>query len=209
MVKGRLITVEGGEGAGKSTNTRYIKTWLEARDIPVIVTREPGGTELGEQIRGWLLSYRHMSPDAELLLLYAARAQHIQEVIAPALAAGQWVVTDRFIDASYAYQGGGRGLPEARITYLTEWIAGDLQPDLTLLFDVPVQTGLQRLEQRGQLDRFEAEQAEFLERVRATYLRLAAAQPQRIRRIDAALPLASVQTQLADYLAELCRSEAR
>ena len=169
--KGRFVTFEGGEGAGKSTNLEYVRERLAAADIPLLLTREPGGTALGEQIRTLLLSpdNRGMSSDAELLLMFAARAEHLQRVIIPALQRGTWVLCDRFTDATYAYQGGGRGIPSARIAALEDWVQGGLQPDMTILFDLPVETGIQRAGQRGELDRFEQEQISFFEAVRANY----------------------------------------
>lgn len=203
MARGRFITLEGGEGAGKSSNLDFLRECLEQRGIRVLITREPGGTRLGEAIRGWLLEYRNMDPNAELLLLFAARAQHLCEVIRPALARGDWVISDRFTDATYAYQGGGRGLPEERIAWLAGWVQQDLRPDLTLLFDVPVQVGLDRLQQRLFSDRFEQEQRDFLERVRRRYLALAAAEPERFRVIDASQPLELVRRQIEVYAGSL------
>ena len=145
-MSGRFITLEGGEGVGKSSNLEFIRRHLEAAGKAVIVTREPGGTPLGEQVRGLLLDHRHngMSADAELLLMFAARAEHLAQVIRPALAAGRWVLCDRFTDATYAYQGGGRGIATERIAVLETWVQGDLRPDLTLLLDAPVAVGMAR-----------------------------------------------------------------
>lgn len=192
---GRFITVEGVEGVGKSTNLAFVRDHLASLGHPVIVTREPGGTELGEAIRGLLLDHRNtaMSDDTELLLMFAARAQHLTEVIRPAMARGQWVLCDRFTDATYAYQGGGRGVSRERIAALEDWVQGDLRPDLTLLFDLPVEIGLERAGRRGELDRFERERADFFARVRDTYLTLARADTSRFRVIDAARPLETVQ----------------
>jgi dTMP kinase len=203
--KGRFVTFEGGEGAGKSTNLEYVRERLAAADIPLLLTREPGGTALGEQIRTLLLSpdNRGMSSDAELLLMFAARAEHLQRVIIPALQRGTWVLCDRFTDATYAYQGGGRGIPSARIAALEDWVQGGLQPDMTILFDLPVATGLQRAGQRGELDRFEQEQISFFEAVRANYRDRARQHPRRFRVVDAALELDAVRQQLDAVLDEL------
>lgn len=200
MTKPRFITLEGGEGLGKSTNLRFIEQYLCARGISVLMTREPGGTALGEAIRGLLLNFDGVEPEAELLLLFAARAQHLRTVIEPALHAGTWVVSDRFTDASHAYQGGGRGLDPAMIGALERWVQGGLAPDLTLLFDAPVEIGLERARSRGQADRFEAEHPDFFNRVRQAYLDLAARFPGRIRVIDAARPLNAVQADIAARL---------
>ncbi|VAW85499.1 Thymidylate kinase [hydrothermal vent metagenome] len=205
-MSGQFITVEGGEGAGKSTNLALIKTLLEAAGKEVVMTREPGGTPLGETIRGVLLDAKQsrMSSDTELLLMFAARAQHLNELIKPALAAGHSVLCDRFTDATYAYQGGGRGVSMARIAELEQFVQGDLRPDLTILLDLPVAQGMQRAGERSAPDRFEQEQHQFFEKVRATYLERAKQQPQRYRVIDAGLDLEGVQQQirqqLADYL---------
>ncbi|MEW5755919.1 MAG: dTMP kinase [Pseudomonadota bacterium] len=197
-MQGKFITVEGGEGAGKSTNLALIRELLSAAGKDVVMTREPGGTPLGEQIRSLLLDARQtaMAVDTELLLIFAARAQHIAEVIAPALAQGKYVLCDRFTDATYAYQGGGRGVPQDRIARLETWVQGDLRPDLTILLDLPVAQGLERAGNRSAPDRFEREQAEFFEKVRAAYLALAKQHPRRYRIIDAGRPLDEVQAQL-------------
>lgn len=186
MSKGRFITVEGIEGAGKSTHLAAIRDLLQAAGHTVVLTREPGGTPLGEGIRQLLLrpDLGPMSPDTELLLLFGARAEHLARVIRPALAAGQWVLCDRFTDATYAYQGGGRGLPAERITTLEQWVHGDLQPDLTLLFDLPIATGLARVAHRGAEDRFEQEERAFFERVQSAYRARAKGFPGRFRVID-------------------------
>lgn len=199
---GRFITLEGPEGSGKSTNLVFIRQHLEQAGLPVQVTREPGGTELGEKIRSLLLDRDHtgMLEDTELLLMFAARAQHIGELIRPALAAGRWVLSDRFTDASYAYQGGGRGIPEQRISALEEWVQGPFRPDLTLLLDLPVEQGLARARARGETDRFEQEEVAFFERVRKTYLERAESAPERYRIIDASQPLSSVQAQIRTAL---------
>jgi dTMP kinase len=195
---GRFITVEGVEGVGKTTHLDSIRRLIEDSGREVIVTREPGGTALGEEIRELLLAHRHdgMSADAELLLMFAARAEHLARVIRPALAAGRWVLCDRFTDATYAYQGGGRRIGFERVAVLADWTHCDLRPDLTLLFDLPVEVGLKRAGQRASADRFEREQLGFFERVRAAYLELARQEPDRFRVISAEPPLAEVQGHL-------------
>lgn len=200
---GRFITLEGGEGVGKSSNLEFIRRRLERAGKSVVVTREPGGTALGEQIRVLLLDHRRdgMSVDAELLLMFAARAEHLAQVIRPALEAGKWVLCDRFTDATYAYQGGGRGIAETRIADLETWVQGSLRPDLTLLLDATVAVGLARAGRREEAaDRFEREQAAFFERVRRTYLQMAERFPERYRVIDAGQSLAAVQEQLSREL---------
>lgn len=202
---GRFITLEGGEGAGKTTQLAWMHDYLQRIGLPALVTREPGGTALGEQIRGVLLnpSNHDMSVAAETLLLFAARAQHVQQVIRPALAQGYWVLCDRFTDATYAYQGGGRGLAFAEIAPLERWVLGDLVPDLTFLFDVPVAVGLARTRERGgAADRFEQEHLEFFERVRLVYLQRAAQHPERYLLIDANRPLAAVSAEIERRLVE-------
>jgi len=195
---GRLITLEGGEGAGKSTVLAALRAQLEARGIDVLVTREPGGTPAGEAIRSVLLDpqLRGLCAESELLLMFASRAQLVRDVVQPALAAGRWVLSDRFTDASFAYQGGGRGQPLARIAELERWAAAGLIPDLTVLLDLPVADGLRRASGRGAADRIEMENAEFFERVRTAYRTRAAAEPQRFRIIDAGQPLDSVLADL-------------
>ena len=203
MSRGRFLTVEGGEGAGKSSCVDFIRRHLEAAGRRVVVTREPGGTPLAEEIRALLLGHREdgMCDDSELLLVFAARADHIERVILPALARGDWVLSDRFTDATYAYQGGGRGLDPARIAHLEQLVQGDLRPDLTLLLDLPVRDGLARAAGRdGAPDRFEREASEFFDRVRATYLARAADEPERFRVIDAALPLDEVTARIGEVL---------
>ena len=198
MTRGKFITVEGIEGVGKSTNITHLRRRIEAAGFDVLMTREPGGTPLGEAIRGLLLDPRYtgMSPDCELQLMFAARAEHLARVIQPALEKGQWVLCDRFTDATYAYQGGGRGIDTGKIARLEEWVQGDFRPDLTVLLDVPVEVGLARAGKRGALDRFEQEQIGFFERVRQAYLDLAARQARRYRVVDSNQPLAEVQRQL-------------
>ena len=201
-MRGKFITVEGIEGVGKSTNIAHVRGLLEAAGIDVAVTREPGGTPLGEAIRDLLLDPRYtgMSPDCELQLMFAARAEHLARVIMPALARGQWVLCDRFTDATYAYQGGGRGIDFGKIARLEQWVQGDFRPDLTVLLDVPVAVGLARAGKRGALDRFEQEQIGFFERVRQAYLDLAARHDGRYRVINASQPLTGVQQQLDEAL---------
>jgi dTMP kinase len=204
---GRFITLEGGEGAGKSTNLEYVRRHLEQAGCDVMVTREPGGTALGERIRTLLLDPdSEIHADTELLLMFAARAQHLQEKIFPALERGMWVLCDRFTDATYAYQGGGRGLDERRIEVLEQWVQSEFKPDMTLLFDIPVEAGLERAGRRGQLDRFEQERETFFNSVRETYLDRASNDPVRFRVIDASRELAAVQLQLDAIIAELTAS---
>nr|WP_290447278.1 MULTISPECIES: dTMP kinase [unclassified Pseudomonas] len=209
-VTGLFITLEGPEGAGKSTNRDFLAEQLRARGVDVVLTREPGGTPLAERIREILLapSDEVMHADAELLLVFAARAQHLAEVIRPALDRGAVVLCDRFTDATYAYQGGGRGLSQERIATLEQFVQGSLRPDLTLVFDLPVEIGLSRAAARGRLDRFEQEGRDFFEAVRGAYLQRAAAAPERYQLIDAAQPLAEVQASLSALLPgllERCR----
>jgi len=206
MNRGLFITLEGGEGAGKSTSLEFVRDHLELADRRVVVTREPGGTPLGEKIRDLLLHGREgMEVDTELLLMFAARAEHLARVIRPALADGTCVVCDRFTDATYAYQGGGRGVPEARIRILEDWVQQGLRPDLTLLLDIPVAQGLERAGQRSAPDRFEREKIDFFERVRNRYLAAATNEPQRVRVIDATGDLPAVQAQLRSALAAILR----
>jgi len=199
---GRFITLEGSEGAGKSSNLAYIQQRLERAGVDLVVTREPGGTPLGEAIRKLLLDHRNtdMLDDTELLLMFAARSQHLKELILPSLEEGKWVLCDRFTDASYAYQGGGRGIPMERIATLEQWVQGGLRPDLTLLLDIPVEAGLARAGARSAPDRFEREQAAFFERVRKAYLDRAHADAGRYKIIDAAQSLDQVQTQIDTIL---------
>nr|WP_189660369.1 dTMP kinase [Pseudomonas mosselii] len=205
-----FITLEGPEGAGKSTNREYLAARLREQGVDVVMTREPGGTPLAERIRELLLapSEERMAVDTELLLMFAARAQHLAEVIRPALARGAVVLCDRFTDATYAYQGGGRGLPVERIAILEAFVQGELRPDLTLVFDLPVEVGLARAAARGRLDRFEQEGQAFFEAVRQAYLQRAGQQPQRYRLLDAAQPLSAVQQAidaLVPGILERCR----
>lgn len=195
---GKFITIEGVEGVGKTTNIAFIKTWLEQQGIDYVATREPGGTPLAEDIREILLSPRDelVNEDTELLMMFAARAQHLAEVILPALNRGQWVLCDRFTDATYAYQGGGRGVSMEKITVLENLVQGELRPDLTFLLDLPVALGLDRAKSRSQPDRFEREKLNFFEKVRACYLDRVKATPDRYRIIDASQTLDKVQSDL-------------
>lgn len=207
-MQGQFITVEGSEGVGKSSNLAFIEDYLRNADIDIVRTREPGGTPLGESVRELLLDARQtaMCDDMELLLMFAARAQHLAEVIRPALEAGKWVLCDRFTDATYAYQGGGRGMPMERIQQLEDWVQGELRPDHTLLLDMPVADGLQRAGARSEPDRFEQEQHAFFERVRETYLARAKQEPARIHVIDASPALDVVQTHIAAVLQRILGS---
>lgn len=202
MKRGRFITLEGIEGVGKSTHLACIADWLKRQGHEALITREPGGTKTGEAIREVLLHGKDMQIDAatELLLMFAARAQHLQQVVRPALANGIYVVCDRFTDATYAYQGGGRGLSMDDIRLLEQFVQRGLQPDLTLLFDASVRTGLSRANRRGEADRFEAETVGFFERVRRVYLERARAEPGRFRLIDAEASIEAVGKQLVHVL---------
>lgn len=195
MTRGRFITLEGMEGAGKTSRLADLRAFLEARGKPVLATREPGGTALGERLRDVLLApdQAPMAPLTELLLMFAARSEHVQQVILPALDAGQWVLCDRYVDASYAYQGAGRGLGTAPVAALEALLPQGARPDLTLLLDLPVELGLARARDRSASDRFEQESLAFHARVREAYLRRAAEQPQRYRVIDAAASPAVVR----------------
>lgn len=208
--RGRFITLEGIEGVGKSSNLAFVRECLEVRGVTVEVTREPGGTEVAEAIRELLLSPQlpAMHPHTELLLMFAARAEHLERRIRPALAQGRWVLCDRFTDATYAYQGGGRGLDRARIAALEDWVQGALRPDVTLLLDAPVEVGMARAKRRSAEDRFEREAVAFFERVRAEYLRMAACEPGRYRVIDAARPLKAVRAELAALVDGLVEAAA-
>jgi dTMP kinase len=198
----KFITFEGVDGAGKSTHLAWFAETLRERGLDVVVTREPGGTPLGEQLREMLLN-QAMSIGTEAMLMFAARLEHIEQVIKPALRAGKWVVSDRFSDASFAYQGGGRKMDWGRLKLLEQWVHPDLQPDLTLFFDVPVEVARQRLANNATLDRFEQEQSDFFERVRAGYHRRVNENPQRYAVIDGAQPLDKVKLQLEEIIASL------
>jgi dTMP kinase len=198
-MRGKFITVEGIEGVGKSTNIEFLSSIIEAKGFSVLRTREPGGTPMAERIRQMLLAHdEEPLPDiAELLLFFAARALHVNNTIQPALAAGTWVVCDRFTDASRAYQGHGRGLGLERINLMADWVHKDLQPDLTLLLDAPPEIAMDRAEKRGEADRLDSEEVDFYQRVRDGYLGLAAAEPERIAVLDASRELSSVQAAIA------------
>lgn len=202
MARGKFITVEGIEGVGKSTNVDFLASAIKEQGFEVICTREPGGTPIAERIRQILLEHgEEPLPDiAELLLFFASRALHISNKIRPALEAGKWVICDRFTDASRAYQGAGRGFDLQRINLLADWVQDELQPDMTLLLDAPAEIGMQRAEQRGATDRLESEQISFYKRVRAGYLALAEAHPERFCVVDAARPLPEVQASIAKVL---------
>ena len=194
MTQGKFITLEGIDGAGKSTQLTWIVELLQRAGLQAVVTREPGGTALGEQLRALLLDKTMtMHAETEALLMFAARREHLDKVILPALAHGQWVISDRFTDASFAYQGGGRGLDSGKLSILEQWVQGTLQPDVTLYFDVPVEVGQQRVSQIKSVDRFEKEQADFFQRVRAAYLDRAKQFPDRIKLIDSSQSLAEVK----------------
>lgn len=201
-----FITLEGIEGAGKTTCMEQVESLIRKSGQELLVTREPGGTLLGEELRQLLLGHKHgdMADDSELLLMFASRAEHLRNKIEPALAEGRWVLCDRFTDATYAYQGGGRGLPVERIKVLEHWVQQGLQPDLTLLLDLPVDLGLQRASGRSEPDRIEKEAHDFFERVRDAYLEIAEREPGRVKIIDASQQLEKVQDQITavmeDYL---------
>jgi len=202
MSKAKFITFEGVDGAGKSTGLDWFADALRQRGIDLLVTREPGGTPLGEQLREILLN-QPMHVETEAMLMFAARREHVEKVIRPALQRGTWVISDRFSDASFAYQGGGRGVPLAKLEQLEQWVHGDLQPDLTLLFDIPIEVARQRLSNNVSLDRFEQEKGEFFERVRQAYLARAAKSPQRISIIHAEKSLQEVQQELSRIVSSL------
>jgi dTMP kinase len=203
MARGRFISFEGIDGAGKSTQHAWLVDRLRAQGRQVVATREPGGTPLGEKLRSLLLA-EPMHLETEALLMFAARREHLVQVIEPALARGDWVVCDRFVDASFAYQGGGRGLEWAKLERLAEWVLGSMRPDLTLIFDAPVTVAQQRLHAASNSpDRFEQEQAEFFERVRAAYLRIARENPLRVRVIDATRSMDSINKELENIVATI------
>jgi len=207
MIRGKFITLEGGEGVGKTTNLTFIRDYLHEHNISVVVTREPGGTVLAEKIRHLLLDKdsEMISEQAELLLIFAARAQHIKHVIEPALAQGEWVLCDRFTDATYAYQGGGRNMRISTIEWLEDLVQGNLRPDLTVLLDAPVEVGIERARERGAFDRFESEKISFFEHVRRAYLLQVELHPERIKLIKASQPLVDVQKALIDVIRTLLR----
>ena len=207
MKQGVFITIEGIEGAGKSTCMQLLAEQIESHGIPLLQTREPGGTDLGEDLRELLLGHRHtgMAEDAELLLMFAARAEHIQRKILPSLHKGQWVLCDRFTDATYAYQGAGRGIANERIEALENWVQGELRPDLTIVMDLPVAQGLQRAGKRSAPDRFESEAMAFFERVRQGYLDIAQRDSQRVRVVDASRELQQVSADIRQVIDDYIR----
>jgi dTMP kinase len=204
--KAKFISIEGGEGAGKSTAMKTIQSYLNQRGIAHLVTREPGGTPLAEKIRSLLLdkSEEMLLPESELLLFFAGRYQHVEHVIKPALEKGLWVISDRFVDASFAYQGAGRGITEDRIAYLKEWLIGSLLPAHTLLLDAPPALGLDRIKSRGELDRIEVEKIEFFNRIREYYLKLAAKEKTRFHVIDTSRSLSDVEDNTRLWLQDIC-----
>lgn len=205
MKHGYFITLEGIEGAGKSTAAEFLVEYLKQAKIDFILTREPGGTEIAEKIRKIILDHyqERMHPDTEMLLYFAGRAQHLNQVIIPVLKSGKWVICDRFTDATYAYQGGGRGLIQERIAVLEQWVQGDLRPDYTLLFDLTVSVGLERIKKNRYLDRIEKEEELFFEKVRRCYLERARKEPERFYLINADKSLAEVAKQLEHILQKI------
>lgn len=202
----KFITIEGIEGAGKSTQLAFIQRYLTEKGKTLTITREPGGTNLGEQIRTLLLTPTKdgMASDTELLLMFAARAEHVAQVIKPALERGDWVLSDRFTDATFAYQGGGRGINQQRIAEIADWTLNGLQPDLTLLFDLTVELGQQRVLSRNEgVDRFEQEKIEFFQRIRDCYLERAKQDPNRIKILDASQSITNIESQIAKILDEM------
>lgn len=208
--KGIFISIEGCEGAGKSTALKYIKNYLEKKKIDLVTTREPGGTEIAEHVRSVLLAHHEeaMHAETEMLLMFASRVQHVKEKIKPALEAGKWVVSDRFVDASYAYQGGGRQLGVDKIIQLKEWLFGDFYPDLTILMDITPEEADKRLQRRHELDRIELEGREFFKRVRDTYLVLAKEFPERFFVINSSRTISQVQGDIAKRLDEVIANHA-
>ena len=208
-MRGKFITLEGIDGAGKSSHVEWLVRLLEERGIGVRATREPGGTALGERLRELLLDRgQRLAPETETLLMFAARREHVETVIEPALAAGAWVLCDRFTDATYAYQAGGSGVAWAKIATLEQWVHPGLEPDLTLLFDVDPEIGRQRARQGKTADRFEREEHAYFQRVREAYLRRARAAPGRARVIDAGGSVSAVRQALAEILSALCADAA-
>lgn len=204
-MRGKFITLEGIDGAGKSTHLKWLAAFLEHRGIDIQLTREPGGTELGENLRKLLLDRtQHLHPETEALLVFAARREHLDKIILPALAAGRWVICDRFTDATYAYQSGGSGIVWDRIRLLEKWVQGELQPDITICFDVAPEVGRSRSGRIKRPDRFEQEQEEFYERVRQAYLRRAREHPQRIHMVDASAGIDEIQKKLEALIQHLC-----
>jgi dTMP kinase len=206
-VKGKFLTIEGVEGVGKSTNLQSIKQILESRNIDFIATREPGGTLIAEKIRALLLDHHNekLCELSELLLVFAARAQHLETVIKPALEVGTWVLCDRFTDATYAYQGGGRGLSSKTISSLEKLTQGSLRPDFTLILDLDPKIGLTRAKTRGELDRIEIEKIDFFEKVRDTYLTISNREPQRCKVVDASRPIDAVSKDVTEHLMTFIR----
>jgi len=204
----KFITLEGGEGAGKTTCLKHIEQRIKEAGIDLCVTREPGGTRTGEKIREILLDRGNFDilDDTELLLMFAARAQHLNELIKPTLASDTWVLCDRFTDATYAYQGGGREIDVQRIAELEQWVQQGLKPDLTLLLDLPVEVGLERAGQRSTPDRFESENIAFMQRMRSSYLEIARREPDRVKIIDSSQPLEGVLSQIDRILTEMLHS---
>ncbi|MES2349264.1 MAG: dTMP kinase [Pseudomonadota bacterium] len=199
---GKFITFEGIDGAGKSTHIAFVGDYIKARGMALVSSREPGGTPLGEKLRDLVL-HEKMHLETEALLMFASRREHIAQVIAPALHSGAWVISDRFTDASFAYQGGGRGMDLAKLEALEQWVHPHLQPDLTLLFDVPLEVARARLDATRSLDKFEQEKADFFAATRNEYLRRAAQFPERFRVIDSTQTIAEIQTQIGAILDEL------
>ena len=208
MKQGKFITLEGGEGVGKTTNIVFVKEYLESHGVAVLQTREPGGTAMAEEIRNLLLKKNNegICNEAELLMMFAARAQHINQVIRPALVQGKWVICDRFTEATYAYQGGGRNLDVSIISWLENLVQGDFRPDLTLLLDAPVDVGMKRANDRAELDRFESEKIDFFNRVRTAYLKLAKLHSDRILIVNANQGLPMVQREIQDAIDDLLKS---
>lgn len=206
LESGLFISFEGSEGVGKTTQIGLLESWFSERDKEVILTREPGGSEVSEHIRNLVLDKNlpSMHSDTESLLIYAARAEHVEKVIKPALAQGKVVISDRFADASFAYQGYGRGIDLDRLTKLHDWVLGGFAPDLTFVLDMPVDLGMRRAEARAELDRFEQEKLSFFERVREGYLRIASADPQRVKIIDANQSIESVASDIRSVLEARC-----
>jgi dTMP kinase len=202
MATGKFITFEGVDGAGKSTHIAAFADALRGHGKNVITTREPGGTALGEKLRELLL-HEPMHLETEALLMFAARREHLAQVIVPSLARGDWVISDRFTDATFAYQGGGRGLSIDKLTQLEQWVHGDMQPDLTLLFDVPLEVARERLQKTRDLDKFEQEQEDFFVRVRQVYLQRAAQFPKRIRVIDSTKPIDEIGCEIQKIAAQM------
>jgi dTMP kinase len=205
-MNGKFISIEGIEGAGKSTQLTFIENYLKQQGINVVVTREPGGTGLGEQIRELLLTPREdgMAVDTELLLMFAARAEHLEQVIKPAIQRGDWVLSDRFVDATFAYQGGGRGIAVERIEQISAWTLKDVKTDISFLFDLPVEVGQQRvIARKGMIDRFEQEKTDFFQKIRDCYLQRSQQEPNRIKVIDASKSITDIELQLKTLLDKL------